>query len=136
MTPNATPDLPNPNYPISEDCLYLNIYTPMLPENESPDLLPVVVWIHGGSNYFGGSSLPFYFGMNLATRRPLVVVSVNYRLGALGFLSDLSKASDIGSNQAMRDQLMALEWVREHIKSFGGDPERVTILGNPREAVR
>ncbi|KAB8203500.1 Carboxylesterase family-domain-containing protein [Aspergillus parasiticus] len=129
MTPNATPDLPNPNYPISEDCLYLNIYTPMLPENESPALLPVVVWIHGGSNYFGGSSLPFYFGMNLATRRPLVVVSINYRLGALGFLSDLSKGSDIGSNQAMRDQLMALDWVREHIQSFGGDPERVTIFG-------
>ncbi|KAL3476229.1 carboxylesterase type B [Aspergillus californicus] len=129
MAPNATPDLPNPNYPISEDCLYLNIYTPMLPENESSDLLPVVFWIHGGSNYYGGSSLPFYLGMNLATRRPLVMVSLNYRLGALGFLSDPYNPSDIGSNQAMRDQLMALDWVREHITSFGGDPERVTVFG-------
>jgi carboxylesterase type B len=101
----------------------------MLPENESPHLLPVVFWIHGGSNYYGGSSLPFYLGMNLATRRPLVVVTLNYRLGALGFLSDPSKPSDLGSNQAMRDQLMALDWVREHIKSFGGDPGRVTIFG-------
>ncbi|KAE8392505.1 carboxylesterase type B [Aspergillus alliaceus] len=129
MAPNATPDLPDPNYPISEDCLYLNVYTPMLPESDSSDLLPVMFWIHGGSNYYGGSSLPFYLGMNVATRRPLVVVSINYRLGALGFLSDPSGSPDIGSNQAMRDQLMALEWVREHIKSFGGDPERVTIFG-------
>ncbi|PKY04683.1 carboxylesterase type B [Aspergillus campestris IBT 28561] len=129
MTPNATPDLQNPHYRISEDCLYLNVYTPMIPESRTPDLLPVVFWIHGGSNYYGGSSLPFYLGMNLASRGPVVVVSLNYRLGALGFLSDPSKSPDIGSNQAMRDQLMALDWVREHIKSFGGDPERVTIFG-------
>ncbi|KAI9370352.1 carboxylesterase type B [Aspergillus egyptiacus] len=129
MTPNATPDLQNPHYPISEDCLYLNIYTPTLPESDSPGLLPVVVWIHGGSNYYGGSSLPFYLGMNLASRGSVVVVSLNYRLGALGFLSDPSKPSDIGSNQALRDQLMGLEWVREHIQSFGGDPRRVTIFG-------
>ncbi|KAL4875659.1 Carboxylesterase family-domain-containing protein [Aspergillus karnatakaensis] len=129
MTPNATPDLPSPDYQISEDCLYLNIYTPLLPDTRGFDLLPVVFWIHGGSNYYGASSLPFYLGMNLATRRPLVVVSINYRLGALGFLSGLSDESDIGSNQAMRDQLMALAWVREHIKSFGGDPNKITIFG-------
>lgn len=129
MGPNATPDLQNPDYPISEDCLYLNVYTPMLPEANAPDLLPVLVWIHGGSNYYGGSSMPFYLGMNLASRRPLVVVSLNYRLGALGFLSDPTRPLGFGSNQAMRDQIMALNWVQEHIKSFGGDPARVTIFG-------
>ncbi|KAF7589394.1 hypothetical protein BBP40_004337 [Aspergillus hancockii] len=129
MSPNATPDLPNPNYTISEDCLYLNVYTPLLPEEDSPDLLPVLFWIHGGSNYYGGSSMPFYLGMNLATRRPMVVVSLNYRLGVLGSLSDSSGSPETGSNQAMRDQLMALKWVQEHIKSYGGDPKRVTIFG-------
>ncbi|KAL5003026.1 Carboxylesterase family-domain-containing protein [Aspergillus recurvatus] len=129
MLPNATPDLPNPDYTISEDCLYLNVYTPLVPNKDASTLLPVLFWIHGGSNYYGGSSLPFYLGMNVASRGRMVVVSINYRLGALGFLSDPSGSPEIGSNQAMRDQLLALEWVHKHIGSYGGDHQRVTIFG-------
>ncbi|RDW78876.1 Carboxylesterase family protein [Aspergillus mulundensis] len=131
MAPNATPDLPHPDYAISEDCLYLNVYTPLVPMQSPSDsgLLPVLVWIHGGSNYYGGSSLPFYLGMNVASRGRTVVVSFNYRLGILGFLDDPDGSPEIGSNQAMRDQVLALEWVRDNIRSYGGDPDKVTIFG-------
>ncbi|KAJ5100435.1 alpha/beta-hydrolase [Penicillium angulare] len=117
------------NWITSEDCLYLNVYTPVIPNGKTGSL-PVLVWIHGGSYYYGGSSFPYYYGMNIASRQSMVVVSINYRLGALGWLTDPSMKNSTGTNQAMRDQIIALQWVKDHISAYGGDPNQVTILGH------
>jgi para-nitrobenzyl esterase len=107
---------------VSEDCLYLNVWTPNLHATAS---LPVMVYIHGGSNKSGWSYEPNYHGHALAARG-VVVVSIAYRLGVFGFFShpDLDAA-----NFALWDQLAALEWVRDQIENFGGDPNRVTVFG-------
>jgi para-nitrobenzyl esterase len=110
----------------SEDCLFLNVDTPAL--DGAPR--PVVVWIHGGSFTTGTGS--YYDPSLLARDGDIVVVTLNYRLGGLGFV-DLGGALGgeprIASNLGLRDQIAALRWVREHIAAFGGDPERVTIAG-------
>ena len=103
---------------MSEDCLFLNVFAP--PDAGSPTKLPVLVWIHGGAFVNGAGSVPWYDGSRLAARGH-VVVTINYRLGALGFLG--------GGNWGTLDQICALEWVREHISDFGGDPSNVTIFG-------
>ena len=113
----------------SEDCLYLNVWTPA----RSPDDgLPVMVWIHGGGFTSGSASQSLYDGASLA-RRGVVVVSVNYRLGAFGFLAhpalSAESADGVSGNYGLRDQVAALEWVRDNIAGFGGDPERVTAFG-------
>ena len=114
--------------PMSEDCLTLNVVTP---EDGNPEPLPVMVFIHGGGYILGSSATPLYDGAALA-RRGCVYVSVNYRLGALGCL-DLSSLSTpditIDSNLYLRDLVLALQWVRDNIAEFGGDPENVTIFG-------
>jgi para-nitrobenzyl esterase len=114
--------------PMSEDCLTLNVVTP---EHHSGDPLPVMVFIHGGAYILGSSATPIYDGAALA-RRGCVYVSVNYRLGALGCL-DLSSLSTrehpIDSNLFLRDLVLALEWVRDNVAAFGGDPGNVTIFG-------
>jgi para-nitrobenzyl esterase len=114
--------------PMSEDCLTLNVVTP---ERRSNEPLPVMVFIHGGGYFLGSSATPLYDGAALA-RRGCVYVSVNYRLGALGCL-DLSSltTSDttFDSNLYLRDLVLALQWVRDNIAEFGGDPEKVTIFG-------
>ncbi len=125
----------------NEDCLYLNVWTP---EPASAEPLPVMVWIHGGSNVAGstGDGVPFpgydgvrlYTGHVLAGERNVVVVTVNYRLGVFGFYghSDL-EAEDGGfpyaGNQGLLDQRQAMQWVQSNIAAFGGDPENVTIFG-------
>jgi para-nitrobenzyl esterase len=125
----------------NEDCLYLNVWTP---EPAPAEPLPVMVWIHGGSNVAGstGDGVPFpgydgvrlYSGHVLAGERNVVVVTVNYRLGVFGFYghSDL-EAEDGGfpyaGNQGLLDQRQALQWVQSNIAAFGGDPENVTIFG-------
>lgn len=108
----------------SEDCLYLNVYAPAEPGPPRP----VLVWIHGGAYTSGSGAL--YDGSGLAARGDVVVVTVNYRLGVLGFV-DLGAATDaeIPSNLGLRDQIAALRWVRDNIAAFGGDPERVTVAG-------
>ncbi|KAK7099063.1 neuroligin-4, X-linked-like [Littorina saxatilis] len=107
----------------TEDCLYLNVYTPKVSSaNSGP--LPVMVWIHGGGYYLGGAN--FFNGTQLASKG-VVLVTINYRLGALGFLSTEDGAS-IG-NYGLLDQLRALRWVRDTISSFNGDPNDVTIFG-------
>lgn len=113
---------------IEEDCLYLNVWTP----RADGEKRPVMVWIHGGGFLSGAGSLPWYRGHRIAATNDVVVVSINYRLGALGFLylnelagDDLSPDSNIG----IRDQIAALEWVRDNIENFGGDPGNVTIFG-------
>ncbi|XP_013080163.2 LOW QUALITY PROTEIN: cocaine esterase-like [Biomphalaria glabrata] len=114
--------------PISEDCLNLNIYSPTEPTSQgtapSTSLLPVMVWIHGGSFSMGSGSK--YNGSVLASRG-VVVVTVNYRLDILGFLSTAD--SIIPGNFGLLDQIMALQWIQANIQFFGGDPQMVTIFG-------
>lgn len=107
--------------PTSEDCLTLNVWTP-----DDAERLPVMVWVHGGAFVLGGSSLPTYDGARLATEQQVVVVSVNYRLGALGWLAGLP---GVTANCGLLDQVLALTWVRDHIAAFGGDPGSVTVFG-------
>ncbi|MFM7684314.1 MAG: carboxylesterase/lipase family protein [Actinomycetota bacterium] len=103
---------------MDEDCLYLNVFRP---EGAAPGAdLPVLFWIHGGAYLTGGGSIGWYEGSRLAARGN-VVVTINYRLGALGFLG--------GGNWGTLDQICALRWVREHVGTFGGDPANVTIFG-------
>lgn len=115
--------------PLSEDCLYLNVWAPA---NKGDAALPVMVWIHGGGYVFGAASQPLYEATDLA-RRGVVVVSMNYRLGPFGFFShpQLSAESDhhASGNYGLLDQIEALRWVQRNIKAFGGDPNRVTIFG-------
>ncbi|XP_063053371.1 fatty acyl-CoA hydrolase precursor, medium chain-like [Engraulis encrasicolus] len=108
---------------VSEDCLYLNVYTPAKPAQEAK--LPVMVWIHGGGFYLGGASPTD--GSVLAAYQNVVVVVIQYRLGLLGFFS--TGNGDAPGNMGLLDQVAALQWVQEHIGSFGGDPSSVTIFG-------
>ena len=113
---------------LDEDCLYLNVYGPVTKPGK---LLPVMVWIHGGALIFGSGALPIYDGSALA-RRDIIVVTINYRLGALGFFSHpaLDKSIIDGPvNFGLLDQVAALRWVHTNIEAFGGDPVRVTIAG-------
>ncbi len=108
--------------PQSEDCLTLNIWTP----NPDSGKRPVLVWIHGGAFASGSGSLPWYSGERFAANGDVVAVSINYRLGALGFLC-LPGVS--GGNLGLLDQAAALRFVRDHISAFGGDPDNVTVVG-------
>lgn len=112
---------------ISEDCLYLNIWTGAA-ENEA---LPVMVWIHGGAFVMGSAMEDFYDGTNFA-QSGVVLVSINYRLGLAGFFAHpalRTEAGQVVANQGIYDQLAALEWVQDNIAAFGGDPNNVTIFG-------
>jgi para-nitrobenzyl esterase len=112
----------------SEDCLYLNVWTPA---KSASDRLPVMVWIYGGGFVLGQTSVPMYDGTRLA-EKGVVMVSVAYRVGALGFLAhpELSKESGKGSgNFGLQDQIAGLRWVKDNIAKFGGNPNRVTIFG-------
>src|SRR5215831_2140967 len=114
--------------PISEDCLYLNVYTPSL-QNHGGDGRPVLVWIHGGGLVQDGARN--YDGTKLAADGT-VVVTINYRLGALGFLAHPALASRPGGpagNYGLMDQQAALRWVQDNISRFGGDPHKVAIAG-------
>ncbi|XP_032440594.1 putative inactive carboxylesterase 4 [Xiphophorus hellerii] len=108
---------------LSEDCLYLNIYSPA---NKAPDAkLPVMVWIHGGGFVIGSASS--FDGSALAAYQDVVVVLIQYRLGVLGFLS--TGDEHMPGNFGLLDQIQALKWVKENIHSFGGNPDLVTIFG-------
>jgi para-nitrobenzyl esterase len=112
----------------SEDCLTLNVWTPGLDGKRRP----VMVWIHGGGFTIGASSQPIYDGAVLARRGDVVLVTINYRLGPLGYirLADVTGGKIPSSgNEGMLDQVAALEWVRDNIAEFGGDPGNVTIFG-------
>jgi para-nitrobenzyl esterase len=116
--------------PQDEDCLTLNVWASS--DTEPGDAKPVMVWVHGGAYVFGSASQPLYDGGVLAAGGDVVLVTVNYRVGALGFL-DLSSfstsSSRFDSNLGLRDVLASLRWVRDNIAAFGGDPERVTLFG-------
>ena len=113
----------------SEDCLYLNVWTPAKTASEK---LPVMVWIYGGGFVAGGASEPRQDGLNLA-KKGVIVVSMNYRLGIFGFFShpELTQESEhhASGNYGLLDQSAALAWVHRNIAAFGGDPGRVTIFG-------
>ncbi|CAG9793753.1 unnamed protein product [Diatraea saccharalis] len=109
-----------------EDCLYLNVYTPMLPSTNS-SILPVMVFIHGGGFVYGNGTDDKTHGPDYLVQKEVVVVSFNYRLGVLGFLSLDHK--DAPGNMGLRDQVLALKWVQRNIMKFGGDPKNVTIFG-------
>jgi para-nitrobenzyl esterase len=117
-----------PADPISEDCLYLNVWT----KAGSTAKKPVIVWIHGGAFISGSGSCPIYDGEEMA-KKGVVFVTINYRLGVFGFLAhpDLTKESPTHSsgNYAFLDQIAALQWVKKNIAQFGGDPNLVTIAG-------
>ncbi|XP_070577218.1 cholinesterase-like isoform X2 [Ptychodera flava] len=113
----------NPNVPVSEDCLYLNVWTP----HPRPRKAAVMVWIHGGSLISGTTSLEIYNGATLSAIEKVVVVSMNYRLGALGFLA--MQVDGAPGNMGFIDQLTALQWVKDNIQYFGGDPDEVTLFG-------
>ena len=147
---------------MSEDCLYLNIYTPAgassaVPSssssasqssssssshhsnhnhnnnnNNNSHLKPVMVWLHGGAFQQGGARRPEYDGRQLADRGT-IVVTINYRLGALGFL--VSSSDGLFGNYGLMDQRAALHWVKENIIHFGGDPDNVTLFGESAGAV-
>ncbi|MEV0945426.1 carboxylesterase/lipase family protein [Rhodococcus sp. NPDC049939] len=112
-----------------EDCLTLNVLAPSRP-SDTPR--PVMVFIHGGAYSSGSSASPLYGGQSLVRRGDIVYVSINYRLGALGYL-DFTQFSTperpFDSNLGLRDQVAALEWVRRNIAAFGGDPDNVTVFG-------
>jgi len=120
--------------PQDEDCLYLNIWSPGLDSSRRP----VMVWIHGGGFERGSSSNPLYSGAPLARRGDVVVVTIAYRLGTLGFLR-LIEATDgripATGNEALLDQIAALLWVRDNIEQFGGDPGNVTVFGESAGAM-
>jgi para-nitrobenzyl esterase len=121
--------------PLSEDCLYLNVWTPAA---SADDALPVMVFFYGGAFTDGGGAAPLYDGTALA-ERGAVVVTMNYRLGPFGFLAHpaLTAESEIGSsgNYGIMDMVASLEWVQRNIAAFGGDPQNVTIFGQSAGAM-
>ena len=121
--------------PIDEDCLYLNVWTNA---RNTSARLPVMVWIYGGAFTEGSSAIAVYDGTELA-KKGVVAVTINYRVGPLGFLAhpELSKESPRGSsgNYGLLDQIAALTWVQKNIAGFGGDPKQVTIFGQSAGAI-
>jgi para-nitrobenzyl esterase len=119
----------------SEDCLYLNVWTPA---KSAGDKVPVLVWIYGGGFSFGSTSEPGYSGEKLA-QKGVVLVSIAYRVGQLGFIAhpELSAESPdhVSGNYGLLDQIAALQWVKKNIAAFGGDPNKVTIFGESAGAI-
>jgi para-nitrobenzyl esterase len=119
----------------SEDCLYLDVWAPQWPAKQA---LPVMVWLHGGSNTVGSGTQSTYDGVSL-TQHGVVLVTLNYRLGVMGFFShpELSKESPHhgSGNYGLLDQLAALTWVKRNIAQFGGDPDNVTLFGESAGAI-
>lgn len=125
---------PNTPPPAGEDCLYLNIWSPGADQQKRP----VLVWIHGGAFVTGSGAEPWTDGASFARHGDVVVVSINYRLGALGFLylGELDGVDYPASgNCGLLDQIAALEWVRDNIEAFGGDPANVTVAGESAGAM-
>ena len=124
-----------PTEPISEDCLYLNVWTSA---KKSSNKLPVIVWIHGGAFMNGSGTVPLYDGEGIS-KKGCVFVTINYRLGIFGFLShpELSAESDlkVSGNYGILDQIAALKWVKQNIAAFGGNPDNVTIAGQSAGAM-
>ncbi len=123
------PEFVVPQQPLSEDCLYLNVWTGARSADEKR---PVLIWIYGGGFITGGSAAPGYSGEALA-KQGIIFVSFNYRLGIFGFFAHPALSNESGhhssGNYALMDQIAAINWVKENIRAFGGDPDRITIAG-------
>ena len=115
--------------PTDEDCLTLNVWTGHVTDEESP----VMVWIHGGGNVVGSSAQPRFNGEYFVQRGGIVLVTINYRLGAFGFLH--SPELGASGNEGLLDQIAALRWVRKEIRKFGGNPKDVTVFGQSAGAM-
>ncbi len=124
-----------PKEPISEDCLYLNVWTGAIGAAEKK---PVFVWIYGGGFASGGSGVPIYDGEAMA-KKGIVFVSINYRVGVFGFFSHPALSRESGRNASgnygLMDQVAALKWIKQNIEAFGGDPGNVTIAGQSAGAM-
>lgn len=134
VLPNAAMDAIRIVQPQSEDCLYLNIWTPGADDSKRP----VMVWIHGGAFNMGSGSEPTTDARKLSSRGDVVVVTLNYRLGLLGFLNlDEITGGKIPStgNEGLLDQIAALRWIKENIVAFGGDPDNITVFGESAGAM-
>lgn len=123
----------------SEDCLYLNIWVPKAKDGKLPSNLPVFVWVYGGADISGSSSMPLYYGANLARKANAVVVTFNYRVGIEGWfyhpaLKTGDPVNDSG-NYGLLDIVKALEWVKKNIKNFGGNPNCITVAGESAGAM-
>ena len=137
IPPSACPQLPSPDpaglASSNEDCLYLNVWTPAPASGVTSRGKPVMVWIHGGGFVEGYGAAKQYDATHLASSADAVVVTVNYRVGALGFLaaSDLDDADarHVSGNYGLLDLQMALRWVARNVSAFGGDPGNVTVMG-------
>jgi len=125
----------NPDGGKSEDCLYLNVYTPAKSASEK---LPVLVWIYGGGFSGGSTATPWYDGKKLA-QKGVIFVSIAYRVGQLGFLSHSELSSEnsnhVSGNYGLLDQIAALQWIQKNISAFGGDLDKVTIFGESAGAI-
>lgn len=122
-------DMWNPNTPMSEDCLYVNVFVP----HPRPKKSPVMVWIYGGGFFQGTSTLDVYDYKTLATEENIILVSLQYRVANLGFL--YLGTPDAPGNVGLFDQNLALRWVHDNIHHFGGDASRVTLFGESAGAV-
>nr|AAP49301.1 acetylcholinesterase [Rhipicephalus sanguineus] len=123
----------NANTEMSEDCLKLNVWTPGTSSSSGGRPLAVLVWIYGGGFYSGTSTLDVYDARTLVSEENVVVVSMNYRITSLGFLSFSNET--LRGNAGLYDQYLALKWVRDNVAAFGGDPDRVTLFGESAGAV-
>ena len=114
---------------MSEDCLYLNVWTPA---KKASERIPVLVWIYGGGFNAGATSIPTYSGEVLA-KKGVVLVSIAYRVGPLGFFADPELSAEsphhISGNYGLLDMIAALQWIQKNIAAFGGNPNKVTIFG-------
>ncbi|XP_017763403.1 PREDICTED: acetylcholinesterase-like [Eufriesea mexicana] len=119
----------NPNTPLSEDCLYVNVVAP----RPRPTNAAVMVWIFGGGFYSGSATLDVYDHKTLVSEENVILVSMQYRVASLGFL--YFGTSDVPGNAGLFDQMMALQWVRDNIAAFGGNPDNVTLFGESAGAV-
>ena len=128
LSPEGGYHLPPEQGPVSEDCLHLNVWTPGLRDGRKR---PVMVYIHGGAYSSGSANNVLYDGMNLCRRGDVVFITLNHRLNLFGFLylADLAPGFEDSGNSGMLDLVLALQWVRNDIEEFGGDPHRVLIFG-------
>src|SRR5215208_4034434 len=132
---SAAPAAPSREPARTEDCLYLNVWTSA---NSPGDRRPVMMWIYGGGFTGGSGGLAWYDGENLASKGP-VIVTMNYRLGSLGFFAHPELAKESGhngsGNYGMMDAIAMLQWVKRNIAAFGGDPNNVTVAGESAGAI-
>jgi acetylcholinesterase len=130
--PNTCYSVNTATTPLNEDCLYLNIFAPNSPSADASGRA-VMIWIYGGTFSSGSSANPTFDGRVLAAYGDVILVSINYRVGVLGFL--YLNTTDVPGNVGLLDQQLAIQWVHDNIKYFGGDANRITVFGESAGAM-